>query len=417
MRILVCGLNYAPELTGIGKYSTEMAEWLAKSGHDVRVVCAPPYYPEWKIPAGYKSWTYSTQSKNGVKILRCPIYVPLKPTGFTRIIHLVSFFISSFPVILFQYFWKPNAVFSVEPPLAVAPSVLLLSKLSRSKSWMHIQDFEVDAAFELDILSSRWIRRLILWSEKKILGCFDIVSTISRSMLIKLEEKGIGSDHRVFFPNWSNLSDNDHPDSDRYRFRGSLGIANDDFMVLYAGGMGEKQGLDLVLDAAKMLSGQNSVKFVFCGAGPARQSLERRVTHESLGNVLFLQTQSVADFSKLLNAADLHLVVQRSGAADLVMPSKLTNIIASGGYSLVTAEAKTELGILLTENEYLGVLVEPNSVGQFVSAIENLLKNPHTVDHKKIRDFAIANFELDSVMLSFEKKLMSLTLRNREKGS
>lgn len=42
LRILIHGINFSPELTGIGKYSGEMAEWLAAQGHEVRVVTAPP---------------------------------------------------------------------------------------------------------------------------------------------------------------------------------------------------------------------------------------------------------------------------------------------------------------------------------------------------------------------------------------
>ena len=56
MKILIYGLNYAPELTGTGKYTAEMAEALAALGHDVRVVCAPPYYPEWKVADGFTWW-------------------------------------------------------------------------------------------------------------------------------------------------------------------------------------------------------------------------------------------------------------------------------------------------------------------------------------------------------------------------
>ena len=51
MKILLYGINFAPELTGTGKYMGEMAAWLAARGHDVRVVTAPPYYPAWAVGA------------------------------------------------------------------------------------------------------------------------------------------------------------------------------------------------------------------------------------------------------------------------------------------------------------------------------------------------------------------------------
>ncbi|HSY01424.1 MAG TPA: glycosyltransferase, partial [Acidobacteriaceae bacterium] len=116
MRILLLGLNYAPELTGIGKYSGEMMEWLAGRGHEVRVVTTPPYYPAWQVWAGYRWWQYRREvSSAGVGIWRCPIWVPKKPGGLTRILHLGSFALSSVPVMLGQAAWGPEVVITVEP--------------------------------------------------------------------------------------------------------------------------------------------------------------------------------------------------------------------------------------------------------------------------------------------------------------
>jgi len=99
MKIIFYGLNYAPELTGIGKYSDEMAECLVEQGHEVRVVTAPPYYPEWKVSKGYASNWYAKENINGVEVWRCPLYVPVSPSGLKRIIHLASFALSSFSVL------------------------------------------------------------------------------------------------------------------------------------------------------------------------------------------------------------------------------------------------------------------------------------------------------------------------------
>lgn len=58
MKILVYGINYSPELTGIGKYTGEMVEWLAAQGHEVRVITAPPYYPQWQVGENYSARRY-----------------------------------------------------------------------------------------------------------------------------------------------------------------------------------------------------------------------------------------------------------------------------------------------------------------------------------------------------------------------
>ena len=73
MRILLYGINFAPELTGTGKYTGELAAWLAARGHEVRVITAPPYYPEWKVRQGYSSWLWRTEQGASLTVLRCPL--------------------------------------------------------------------------------------------------------------------------------------------------------------------------------------------------------------------------------------------------------------------------------------------------------------------------------------------------------
>ncbi|MFG6657439.1 glycosyltransferase, partial [Scandinavium sp. M-37] len=90
MKILVYGINYSPELTGIGKYTGEMVEWMAQEGHEVRVITAPPYYPEWQVGERYSAWRYRRE-EGAATVWRCPLYVPKQPSTLRRLIHLGSF--------------------------------------------------------------------------------------------------------------------------------------------------------------------------------------------------------------------------------------------------------------------------------------------------------------------------------------
>src|SRR4030095_13848610 len=98
MKIAVYGINYSPELTGIGKYTGEMATWFAEQGHEVHVITAMPYYPEWKVHEKYKRKLWFSEYIKGVKVFRCPLYVPKKITPLRRIIHEFSFLLSVLPV-------------------------------------------------------------------------------------------------------------------------------------------------------------------------------------------------------------------------------------------------------------------------------------------------------------------------------
>ena len=69
-------------------------------------------------------------------------------SGLKRLVHLATFALSSFPVLMAQWRWKPDVVWVVEPPLFCAPAAVALARLSGAKAWLHVQDYEVDAAFE-----------------------------------------------------------------------------------------------------------------------------------------------------------------------------------------------------------------------------------------------------------------------------
>jgi colanic acid biosynthesis glycosyl transferase WcaI len=170
VRILIHGLNFAPELVGVGKYTGEMAEWLAARGHEVRAVTAPPFNPEWKVAPGFSPWRYSREgcppptgpvensrklaASGGLTVLRCPLWVPRRPSGATRILHLTSFALASFLVMLRQVSWKPEIVLVVEPTLFCLPAALITGRFCKARTWLHVQDFEADAGFDLGLLKS-----------------------------------------------------------------------------------------------------------------------------------------------------------------------------------------------------------------------------------------------------------------------
>src|ERR1700694_4578888 len=236
MRILIYSTNFAPEPTGIGKYSSEMAAWLADHGHEVRVVAAPPYYPAWRTDRKYVWPPFRREQWGGVDVWRAPLWVPKSPGGFTRIVHLLSFAITSFPVMMWQVLWRPDLVLTVAPAFLCAPAAVLTARLARAKSWLHLQDFEIDVAFGLGLLKGKLLRRIVLRMERSILRRFDPVSTISGRMLDRLVTKGVVRERTRYFPNWVNIP------RTRLRFvnggyRAQLGIPSDAVGALFSGSL------------------------------------------------------------------------------------------------------------------------------------------------------------------------------------
>lgn len=404
MRILLVGINYAPELTGIGKYSSEMAEWLAAAGHEVRVVTAPPYYPEWRVAEGYAAWRYRTETVRGVSIWRCPIWVPARPSGLKRLLHLASFALSSLPVLLRQVFWRAEAVIVIEPPLFCAPTAWLCARFSGAGAWLHVQDFEVDAAFELGILRSRGLRNIVSGLEGWLMRRFDRVSTISPNMVRRLTQKGVAPEKTVLFTNWVDV-DSIFPLGAPSPMRMQLGLVPDAAVALYSGNMGEKQGLEIVLESAAALASEKRIQFILCGDGAARQRLQER--YAGLPNVKWLPLQPLERLNDLLNMADIHLLPQRAGAEDLVMPSKLTGMLASGRPVIATVSKGTQVAKVLTD---CGVVVEPDNIAAFSEAVLRLAQDAagRQTLGARAREYALAHWARENVMRGFDMRLKEL---------
>ena len=129
MKILILGLNFAPEPTGTGRCTADFALWLSERGHDVRVITATPHYPEWRIAGGYRAWMWCCEAFGAVHLLRCPLWVPAAATGFARILHLLSFAASSLLPSLWQAArFRPQLVWAVEPTACAAPVALLAAR-------------------------------------------------------------------------------------------------------------------------------------------------------------------------------------------------------------------------------------------------------------------------------------------------
>lgn len=370
MKIVLSSLNFAPELTGIGKYSGEMAEALVSRGHEVVVVCAHPYYPHWQRAAGYPALGWRIERpRPGLTVVRCPLYVPGRPSGLRRLLHLASFAAAALPVMLALSLWRPALVFAVVPALFTAPAALLCARLAGARAWLHVQDFELDAAFELGMLRGTWLRRVVGAVERRVLRGFDHVSTISRRMLRQLASKGVPLDQGRLLPNWVNLTAV-RPLPRAGGLRASLGIGEDQVVCLFSGTMNRKQGLPVLLQAMDLLQ-RRDVVLVLCGSGEVRGVLQAAAAGRT--DVRLLELQPAERLNELLNMADIHLLPQLAGAADLVMPSKLSGMLASGRPVIAAAMPGTEIARAV---EGRGLRVAPGDAGGFARAIASLADDP-----------------------------------------
>lgn len=367
MRVLILSLNYAPEPTGIAVYSNGLAETLVGLGHTVACVSANPHFPRWKLFDGYPAWRWTKRQEAGVSVTRCPIYIPAKPNGAVRIAHYLSFLMTAAGPMLWQARkFKPDVVLCVAPSLVSAPLALFAARLAGAKSWLHFQDFEVEAAQVTDNMRAGGaVARAAGAFERSMIMAFDRVSSISHEMCRKLIEKGRDAADVFELRNWAEIDEiKPQPGS---TYRSAWGIETP-HVALYSGSIARKQGIETIVEVAALLKDRADLTFVVCGNGPTREAMEASARH--LSNLRFYDLQPRENLGELLNLATVHLLPQRADAADLVLPSKLANMLASG--RPVVAGVAPGRG-LAREVEGVGLIATPEDAPAMAAAIERVL--------------------------------------------
>lgn len=413
LRILVLSLNFAPEQTATGKYTGEMAAWLAARGHDVHAIAAFPHYPQWRIEERYRGRGWFVEQCDGVTVYRTPLFVPpMEKLGArNRILMECTFSAAA------AWWWLTKVLFArrfdvvigVCPPLQNAVMPWLYRMLRGVPFVFHVQDFQVDAALDLGMLASnKGLRSALLGAESFLLKRATRASTITEAMRARLLAKGVPAASASLFPNWADISFV-RPRARNNPLRTRLGAGDDDTLVVHAGNMGEKQGLEVMLEAADLLKDQSHLKFVLVGQGARRGWLEAEVQRRGLVNLRFFDVFPWDDVPDMLAAGDIHLVIQRREAGDLVMPSKMTNILAAGRPTIATAEPGTALADVLTAHG-AGQACEPDNAQALAAAIVALAADPSARAQmgQNARRYAEEFIAKDAILGAFEKDLCEL---------
>ena len=404
-----------------------MATYLSSIGHQVHAITGFPYYPQWKIQAEYRHSWFSSELINGVNISRCPLYIPQKPTGLKRIIQDFTFLITS-GIVLSGFILKRkkfDTIFTVSPSFLNGLTALWYKMFfPRTKIVYHLQDLQIDAAKDLGIIKNKFVLNQLDDIEDFILKRVDIVSTITKGMQQKILTKKATPKKTIVFPNWTTI----HPQNIsqiNLTILKELNIPQDKKIIFYAGAIGEKQGLDILLDLAELtFNNLPDVYFLIAGAGPYTEKLKAITKKRMINNIQFIEIQPTEIYITLLQYATINLVIQRRAASDLVMPSKLSSILGAGGLALVTAEAASSLHQLIAENE-IGIAVDPENLRLIYNAIERVVistnsemnsfgqvQDVNIIDVKRLREnafqYAQNHLSKEALIADFMKQVQEL---------
>ncbi|OAO05257.1 glycosyl transferase [Sphingomonadales bacterium EhC05] len=404
MKTVLFSINYTPDMTGTGYYSGVMATELLRRGHGLTVFAAPPFYPEWKLRKGYRNWRWSREVIDGVTVYRCPTFIPRRPSGMTRLLHYGSFaFTALLASIWWRLFHRPDIIFNITPTLFSAIPALFLTKISKAKSWLHIQDFEVEAGFATgQMRGDGSVAKLAMAFEHRMINRFDFTSSISMEMCNKLVEKGRDEKTVYELRNWSDV-DAVFPMT-HSAFRSDWNI-NSQHVALYSGSITRKQGIEVVIDAARLMQDRNDLIFILCGSGPTRAELEESCA--DLKNIQFHDLQPYEKLGELLALATVHLLPQKADAANLVLPSKLANMLASGRPVVVGADPATGLA---REVNKCGIVFEPENAEALTQAIAQIIDSPAASAKfsKNARERAVRYWRRDPIIDALDVEMKAL---------
>lgn len=397
--ITFIGLNYAPEDTAIGLYSTQMVEALINAGAIVNVVTAFPYYPQWKIAQTYRDKPNYLQEKHkGAQLYRYKQYVPETPTFLKRIIHILSFTKGSF--FNLRKIKETDLVISIIPFTSSAWLAGYHARSHQVKSWIHIQDFEFDAALQSGVSSGgkKFIFKFLFSLEQRILNKANIISTISHNMITKLESKT--SQPHYYLPNWIDEKQVNPATAQSHSY-----LQSNKFKLLYSGNVGDKQDWEFFSAFAKALP-QKHYDIIIVGAGARYQQLKAEV---QLENIHFYDPVPFEELSDLLCSADAHFLFQKTEVLDTVMPSKLLGMMASKKPSLVLGNEASEVKTVL-QNANAGLYFSKPDVHTAIDQLEQW-RTDSTLSHqigKDARDYVVKHFSRQEILSKWVIRLSEL---------
>ncbi len=404
MRIIVWGINYAPEFTGIAPHSVALCEFLRAHGFDVEMVTAFAYYPSWEKRPEDRACLFRTDVINGVPVHRSWQFVPARVSALRRIFHEASFVFTS----IFRALALPRAdvYVLVSPPLSLGVAGWLVGKIKRAPFVFHVQDMQPDAAVGLGMLKAGWFTKGLYALEAFAYRKAARVSGITRGMLKSFRGKGVPDGKLIYFPNAIALGEG-APSPSPGEFRERHGFVREEFLAVYAGNLGVKQGLEVLLETSPLLRDRN-IRLVICGDGAQRETLTRRVSEMKLPNVSMLPLQVGRDYQALLVDADICFITQQAGAGNSFFPSKLLGLLAVSKPVVTVAAPECELALSLLEGNF-GVNVPPGQPAELAALLDSLANDPaRLVAYGAAGRRYVEQFEKASVMQSFADELQSL---------
>lgn len=355
MRPRLCILTqyFPPEMGAPQARLSELGERLIASGWDVEALTALPNYPTGKVFDGYDPHQPVVEHYKGIRVVRVPLFC--SKGGFFKRLRSYFSFVASAKKHGPKLCEKPNLLFVESPPLFIGYAATYLSKRWNCPFVFNVSDLWPESAIRMGVVRPGILTAMAERLELSLYRRSSGVTGQSSEIIESISKRCPGTKCAVITNGVdANRFGRKHSDD---KARAMLGNEPGP-IFLYAGLLGLAQGLDQILDLAKLLGPEIPGRFVLIGEGPHRESLQQRITNESIHRVKILGPQPRDHIPSLLASADV-AVISLGMSIPGAVPSKIYEAMASALPVLLIADGEARQRI---ENAQCGVCAKPGDL-------------------------------------------------------
>ena len=330
---------YVPDPNATGQHLADVAEELARRGHEVTVYTSNRGYDD---PSVYYP---PKETRHGVRIRRVPFSHFGKSSIAVRIIGGLSFVAQAVARAIVRRH-VDAVVVSTSPPMApLAAIVLHVLRRARVKYW--VMDINPDQIVALGMAHPEAMSvRAFNWLNRKTLGTAEDVVVLDRMMADRINKKLEVREKLTILPPWPAhdpeglLPHSANPFRKKYAAEGTR-------VIMYSGNHGPSSPLTTILDAAKRLKDDPRLVFMFVGGGLGKQEIDEAAG----GNIISLPYQPRSELQNSLSAADVHVVTVGDAVPGIVHPSKVYGAMAVGRPILLVGPPENHVADILAEHD------------------------------------------------------------------
>ena len=398
-------MTFAPDHSGIALYATDFATYAAEQGHTVTAVTGFSWYPKWAKRPEDKRKLFRTDIYKGIKVLRGYLYVPKHVTTITRMIQEISFIL--FASINFLRAGRQDVIVVFTTPINLGLVGVIFRKLWGAKLLINIQDLQLDAAKSLGMLDKLPIMTIMNNLERYSYEKSNVVSSISNAMIGLVDKKGVEKDRTYLWPNWIDVAEA-NAQGVKGAFRSKFPQYADKIIIGYAGNIGVKQGLSVLVDLSEKFKHRDDLIFLIIGQGGDVDNLKKYAQQKATTNLDFIDFLSQAEYYNFLSDADVVFISQKKDSGDVYFPSKLLGIMAKEKLTFVSADTESEIYKVITENK-LGVSSDFGNIDQLEKQLADYLANPESFEVYKTNAYRyVHQFDREHVLSNVLKRITQI---------